>query len=327
MGPTWAVTVHAILGQAPLSLNESMPGLPHRLQEIIDKALVKNRDLRYQTTAEIHADLLKLKRDVEAGKKIKTVRVAAVWSPRRKMQIAAAIAVMIVLAVAIFWGPRLLRRLASSSAGGLVQQASLIPERKSIAVLPMGTESGDSKLTAFGKGLLEDVAAKLSQLSANHNIEVIPARTLEDKKISSLADAKKEYGVNLGLAVSLKQDGDLVRATYSLIDAKTDRNLAADSITAPVSDLFTVEDKLTSGVADALHINLRTEERQALGAHATTLPEAYQYFVQGLGYLRQNAQQESLSSAETFFKQALKLDPSYGPAQAGLGKPIGICTT
>ena len=40
-GPTWAVTVHAILGQAPVSLNESMPGLPHRLQEIIDKALVR----------------------------------------------------------------------------------------------------------------------------------------------------------------------------------------------------------------------------------------------------------------------------------------------
>ncbi|MGA7376228.1 MAG: serine/threonine-protein kinase, partial [Candidatus Sulfotelmatobacter sp.] len=62
-GPTWAVTVHAILGQAPVSLNESMPGLPHRLQEIIDKALVKNRDLRYQTAAEIHRDLLQLKKD------------------------------------------------------------------------------------------------------------------------------------------------------------------------------------------------------------------------------------------------------------------------
>ena len=82
-------------------------------------------------------------------------------------------------------------------------------------------------------------------MSANHDIEVIPARTLEDKKISTLADAQKEYGVNLGLAVSLKQDGDLARAAYSLMDAKTDKNIAADSITAPVSDLFTIEDKLT----------------------------------------------------------------------------------
>jgi tetratricopeptide (TPR) repeat protein len=318
-GPTWAVTVHAILGQAPLSLNESVPGLPHRLQEIIDKALVKNRELRYQSAAEIHADLLKLKRDVEAGKKIKTVQVAARWTPRRKLQIASYVAFVLVVAAAALWGPRLMRRLASSGRLAGIQPTSLLPEHESLAVLPMPA-ADDPKLTIFGKGLLEDVAAKLSELSANHDIEVIPARTLEDKKISTLADAQKEYGVNLGLAVSLKQDGELVRATYSLIDTKTDKNLAADSITAPVSDLFSIEDKLTGGIADALHINLRTEERQALGAHSTTLPEAYQYYVQGLGYLQSRAQREALDSAETVFKQSLKIDPNYGPAEAGLGE-------
>jgi serine/threonine protein kinase/tetratricopeptide (TPR) repeat protein len=319
-GQTWAVTVHAILGQAPLSLNESVPGLPHRLQEIIDRALVKNRDLRYQTAAQIHAELLKLKRDLEAGKKIKTVRVAAKWTTRRKWQIATAVAFVIILAAAGLWGPRLIRHLASSNRLAASQPASLIPEHKSLAVLPIATASGDPKLAAFGKGFLEDVAAKLSELSANHDIEVIPARTLEDKRISTLADAEKEYGVNLGLSVSLKQDGNLVRATYSLIDAKTDKNLAADSITAPVSDLFTIEDKLTSGIADALHIDLRAEERQTLGAHATTLPQAYQYYVQGVGYLGHSAERESLTSAEVVFKQALKIDPNYGPAKAGLGE-------
>ncbi|MGA9074859.1 MAG: serine/threonine-protein kinase, partial [Candidatus Sulfotelmatobacter sp.] len=126
-GPTWAVTVHAILGQAPLSLNESMPGLPHRLQEIIDKSLVKNRDLRYQTAAEVHADLLKLRQDVEAGKKIKTVRIAAVWSTRRKLQIAAGIALLIVIIAAVLWGPRLMRKLESSGRLAALQPASLVP--------------------------------------------------------------------------------------------------------------------------------------------------------------------------------------------------------
>jgi tetratricopeptide (TPR) repeat protein len=157
-------------------------------------------------------------------------------------------------------------------------------------------------------------------LSANHDLEVISPRALEDKKITTLADAKKEFGVNLGLAVSLKQDGELLRASYNLIDTGTDKDLAGDSITAPVSDLFTIEDKLTGGVANALHISLRSEERQALGAHATTLPEAYQYFVEGLGYLQHSAERESLTSAEVVFKQALKLDPNYGPAEAGLGE-------
>jgi len=319
-GPTWAVTVHAILGQAPVSLNESMPGLPQRLQQIIDKALVKNREQRYQTAGEIHADLLQLKKDYESGRNLRSTRTAAIWSPKRKLQVALAACFTVLVIAGVVWGPRLMHRLASSGKLAALQPAALVPGHESLAVLPIAAVADDPKLTAFGKGLLEDVAAKLSQLSANHDIEVIPARTLEDKKISTLADAQKEYGVNLGLAVSLKQDGDLVRAAYSLIDAKTDKNLAADSITAPVSDLFTIEDKLTSGIADAMKINLRTEERQALGAHSTTLPEAYQYYVEGLGYLGHSTEKESLTSAEIVFKQALKIDPNYGPAEAGLGE-------
>ena len=132
-----------------------------------------------------------------------------------------------------------------------------------------------AKLTAFGKGLLEDVAAKLSQLSANHDLEVVPARTLEDKKVSTLADAKKEFGVSLGLTVSLEQANDLVRAAYGLTDAKSGRNLAGAAITAPVSDVFTIEDQVANGVAGALQLPLRSEEKQALGAHSTSQPEGF----------------------------------------------------
>ena len=319
-GPTWAVTVHAILGQAPLSLNESMPGLPHRLQEIIDKALIKNRDLRYQTAAEIHADLQKLKRDFETGKKMKSAGVAATWSPHRKRRLALAAALVLLIAAAGLWGPRALRRFAASGAGAAMQPALLVPERKSIAVLPIAAIAGDPKLTAFGKGLLEDVAAKLSQLSANHDLEVVPARTLEDKNVATLADARKELGVNLGLTLVLEQANELVRVAYSLTDAKSGKNLAGASITAPVSDLFTIEDQVANGVASALQISLRSEEKQALGAHSTNQPEAYQYFVQGRGYLQEPSKPENLTIAEILFKQALKIDPNYGQAEAALGE-------
>ena len=318
-GPTWAVTVYAILGQAPMSLNESMPGLPQRLQEIIDKCLIKNRDLRYQSAADIHRDLLRLKKDYESGKSLKSVRVATTWSPKRKLGLAMAAAAVAVLVAAGFWGPRLLRRLAASQAG-TAQSASLVAARKSIAVLPFAEIAGDPKLTAFGKGLLEDVAAKLSQLSANHDLEVVPARTLADKKVTTLADARREFGVGLGLTVSLEQAGDLVRAAYSLTDAKSGKNLAGAQITAPVSDLFTIEDQMANGVASALQISLRSDEKQAFGAHSTSLPEAYQYYVQGRGYLQDPRKPENLTSAEIVFKQALKIDPNFGQAEAGLGE-------
>jgi len=317
-GPTWAVTVHAILGQAPMSLNESMPGLPQRLQGIIDKALMKNRELRYQSAAEMHRDLLQLKKDFEAGKSLKTVRTATTWSPKRKLRLALAACLAVVVVAAAVWGPRVLRRLLVS---GAAVPASIAPARKSVAVLPFAAVDGDPKLTAFGKGLLEDVAAKLSQLSANHDLQIVPARTLEESKVTSLADAKKEFGVSLGLSVSLKQDNDLVRAAYNLTDAATGKNLAGDAITAPVSDPFTIEDKLATGVAGALQIPLRSEEQAALVEHATSLPEAYQYYVQGIGYLRYGKREpEALTSAETLITRALQLDPNFGRAEAALGE-------
>ena len=318
-GPTWAVTVHAILGQAPMALNESMPGLPQRLQGIIDKSLMKNRDLRYQSAAEIHRDLLQLKKDFEAGKSLKTVRTATTWSPQRKLRFALAAALVAVVVAAAVWGPRALRRFAASGSGAA--PASVAPARKSVAVLPFVAVDGDPKLTAFGKGLLEDVAAKLSQLSANHDLQIVPARTLEDNKVTTLAGAKKEFGVSLGLAVSLKQENDLVRAAYNLTDAATGKNFAGDTITAPVSDPFAIEDKLATGVAGALRIPLRSEEQKALIEHATNLPDAFQYYVQGLGYLRYwRREPEPLASAEILFNQALKLDPNFGRAEAALGE-------
>jgi tetratricopeptide (TPR) repeat protein len=303
-----------------MSLNESVPGLPQRLQEIIDKCLIKSRDFRYQNAADVHRDLLNLKQDYESGKSLKSVRVATTWSPKRKMRLAITAAVVLVLAMAIVWGPRVLRRLATSGGGASGQSASLVPERKSIAVLPFAAVASDPKITAFGKGLLENVAAKLSQLSANHDLEVVPARTLEDKKITTLAEAKKEFGVGLGLSISLEQAGDLVRAAYSLTDAKSGKNLAGAQITAPVSDLFTIEDQVANGVATALQISLRSDEKRVLGAHSTSQPEAYQYFVQGRGYLQESRKLENLTSAEIVFKQALKLDPNFGQAEAGLGQ-------
>jgi tetratricopeptide (TPR) repeat protein/TolB-like protein len=317
-GPTWAVTVHAILGQAPVSLNESVPGLPQRLQEIIDKSLMKSRDLRYQSAADIHRDLLQLKKDFDAGKSLKTVRVAAAWSPQRKRGLSIAVAVVLLLVATLLWGRRLLHRVA------VVPTAAPVIARHSIAVLPLstaGSTTADPKLVAFGNGLLEDVADKLSQLGANHELEIVPARTLVEKNISTLDDARKEFGSNLGLAVSLTQDGDLVRASYSLTDGASGKNLAGDTITAPSSDLFTLEDKLATGVAAALQIPLRTEEQAALNEHATSSAEAFQYYVQGIGYLRSGRREaEALTSAEILLNKALKLDPNFGRAEAALGE-------
>jgi len=67
-GTTTAVIFHAILGEAPTSPVQLNPELPPKLEEIINKALEKDRKLRYQTASDLCADLKRLKRDTESGR-------------------------------------------------------------------------------------------------------------------------------------------------------------------------------------------------------------------------------------------------------------------
>jgi eukaryotic-like serine/threonine-protein kinase len=84
--------------------------------------------------------------------------------------------------------------------------------------------------------------------------------------------------------------------------------------------MFSIENQLATATATALNIPLRTDEQRALANHGTTFPEAYQYFLQGRGYLLEAFTPESFKSAQTMFKEALRIDPSYGAAKAGLGE-------
>jgi tetratricopeptide (TPR) repeat protein len=84
--------------------------------------------------------------------------------------------------------------------------------------------------------------------------------------------------------------------------------------------MFSIENQLATATATALNIPLRTDEQRALASHGTTFPEAYQYFLQGRGYLLQAFTPESFKSAQTMFKEALHIDPNYGAAKAGLGE-------
>jgi serine/threonine-protein kinase len=84
--------------------------------------------------------------------------------------------------------------------------------------------------------------------------------------------------------------------------------------------MFSIENQLATATATALNIPLRSEEQRALAAHGTTFPEAYQYFLQGRGYLLEAFTPETFKSAQTMFKEALRIDSNYGAAKAGLGE-------
>jgi serine/threonine-protein kinase len=308
-----ATTVAKIVHIEPPPLKDVSP----QLATVITRAIAKNPEARYPNAAALLDDL----RRVQQGGKPK--RAASISASGNQSRALSAIAVAIVL-IAGFVLYRPIRRLlfpvaANTSASQSSQPASL-PQTKIIAVLPFSTPNADPKLAALGEGLLESIAAKLSKLTEDRAFEVVPPRNLQDRKITTLADAAHFFGANLGLTVSMEPAGDLIKLTYSILNAQTGARIGGDIMSVPASDVFAVEGNVAEGTVKALRLQLRPEEQAALNVHGTDQAEAYRYYLQARGYLLDYAKTENIENAILMAREALKLDPNFGMAKAVLGE-------
>ena len=150
-GDTSGVISDAILNHAPLAAVRLNPDVSPRLEEIINKALEKNKKLRYQRAAEIRADLERLKRDIESGGTSATA--AAFQSGKRRVPLLWSLLILVVLAVAAFIGWHYLHPRTSSGAA-----------IHSIAVLPFANASKNPEMDYLVEGLSEEITNSLSRI-------------------------------------------------------------------------------------------------------------------------------------------------------------------
>lgn len=338
---TLSATILAILNEPPGSLQ----GVPIELQQMVYRALSKDPGKRYQNCAEMLRDLEQARTAIVIpGATDETLRLdkskvtsefrryvaeasKSAWLPaaqpwRSHLGILAGIVALAVIALAsavfAFYAPA--RRLLAGRKENTTTTASALPQTQLLAILPFKVIPGDEKLTALGQGVVESVAAKLGRLSENRMLEIIPARNLQERGIASLAEARKQCGANLGLAVTLERSGELIRVSYSLLNAQTGSVLGGDSVTVPAADAFSVEDDVAAGAVKALQLKLQPEEQTALKIHGTSDPAAYNYYLQARGYLLNFTGAENVANAILMLKEALKVDPNFGTAKAALGE-------
>lgn len=344
-------TLLAVLNEPPTSLE----GLPLELQSIIYRALAKDRLERYQSCSELLHDLEKaeavLKQSPDAAngssskpfKSPKDLRRSrskpsrsrsdfrrsqeAASRPAMSLPVArsrglpstdkAILAVLLIsaAAVGIWFGPgRAWLRDRHE------RTAATIPQPTVLALLPFAPVATDPRLSALGQGLIESVGAKLSSVAENRSFEVISTRNLQEKGVTVLSDARRQFGANLGLSVNLQLAGDLVKVSYQLLEAKGDSALAGNSISVPGADVFAVEANVVQGVVDALRLKLRPEEQTALRVHGTNTQAAYNYYLLARGYLVDYTKLDNIENAIRMNLEALKLDPAFGAAKASLGE-------
>ena len=334
-----SATLLAVLNEPPASLE----GTPLELQRIVYRALSKDRLKRYQSCSELLKDLEEAHVVLEQSPDLSNVRSSRRSRPtsdfRRSLEeasksamslpvarprrlsfvgIAAVVVVLIVAAIAAWLGPA--RTWLQTRANHGKSAALQIPQPAILALLPVAPVAADSPLNSLGQGLIESVGAKLSNLAENRAFEIITTRNLQEKGLTTLADAHRQFGANLGLSVNLQQSGDLVKVSYSLLDAQSGGALVGNSITVPAADVFAVEANVVEGTVSALQLKLLPEEETALRVHGTSAPAAYNYYLRARGYLVDYTKVDNVENAIRMNREALKLDPNFGAAKAGLGE-------
>ncbi len=307
---SFMATSDRVLHEEPPPLTQLNPQAPPELERIVAKMLAKDPAERYATAADLLGDLRALQQTAAFPGPPPAVRRRQ-GKRRAVLGIAAPAALALLAIVAAVPAAR---RQFKHWLG-----IAMVPQEKQLAVLPFTAAGGDPEATAFANGLAETLTARLAQLTVKHSLEVVPASEVRARGVTSLRQAREEFGVNLGLEGSLHRSGEMVRVTYNLVDANTLRQLRGETITAKASDPFAIEDQVADRVVGALEIELQPQERRVLTAHGTTQPSAYDYYLQGRGYLQDYQKPENVESAVTVFNNALKLDPRYALAYAGLG--------
>jgi adenylate cyclase len=198
----------------------------------------------------------------------------------------------------------------------LERMALPLPDKPSLAVLPFNNLSGDPEQSYFADGITEDLITDLSNLSSIFVIARNSSWTYKNKptKVQKVAE---DLGVRYVLEGSVRRSGDQVRINAQLVDALSGRHLWAKRYDGSAKDVFALQDKVIREIVAGLAVNLTSEERSKVAEAETSVPEAYDAFLQGWDLYRRETREDS-AQALRFFEQAVKLDPQYGRAYAGL---------
>ena len=319
---SFAGTLARVLHADVPSLSELNRTIPAPLASVVAKLLIKDPQERYATADALIADLRAVQRGEALPAGIGTSPKKGKLNRRR---IALVLGIGGLIAAAALASYRPVRALFESgrfeSIGKKIIPATpALPQTEIVAVLPFKAVEGNPTLTARGQGLVEAIAAKLGRLTEARSLQVIPARNMQEKGLTSLAEVRRQFGANLGLAVTLEQSADLTTVRYSLLDAQSGQAVGSDSITVPTADVFSVEDDVAEGTARWLRLKLRPEEQSGLRVHGTTQPAAYDHYLRARGYLVDHTRTENVENAIVMARESLKVDPNFGMARATLGE-------
>jgi serine/threonine protein kinase/tetratricopeptide (TPR) repeat protein len=299
-GPSSGVIAEAILNRDPVAPMQANPNIPSSLQEVIQRALEKDKSLRYQTAADMRADLKQLKRDMESGASVGVGGTGSGLTPTASRSLSAS------------------KQWALNSA----HQTSATRSKRvpkiidSLAVLPFGNAGGDPEHEYLSDGItgsLINILATLPKLRvmAQSTVSRFKARDVDPQAVG------RELGVRAVLTGRIMQSGGSLRIGTELVDVSTGSQLWGAQYDRKTGDIFVVQDEISTEISGKLRLQLTRAEKKQLTKRHTENVEAYQLYLKGRHHWNRWTE-EGFYRAIEHFRLAVDRDPTYAMAYAGL---------
>jgi serine/threonine protein kinase/TolB-like protein len=357
-GNTSAVIFDAILNRAPTAPVRLNPDLPAELERIINKALEKDRDLRYQVASEMRGDLKRLKRELDSGRS-SAVSTAVMTPPSGAAPVFSSPAVEPISAISEGVPSSSLRPLEGqggdfpaaapqSSASTQVSSvrkywvASVVvifvamstagiwywrgkattSQVESIAVIPFSNLGGTADTDFLSDGLTESLISSLAHvpgLKVKSRNSVFRYKG-KDVDVQQVGNALTVDALLTGRVV---QHGDTVQVSADLTSVQDNTEIWGEQYERKASDIISLQQQIAGDIADKLRSKLSGAEKQQVTKQGTQNAEAYQLYVKGRYYWNKRTSTD-INTAISYFNQAIDKDPSYAMAYSGLADAYGV---
>jgi serine/threonine protein kinase/lipoprotein NlpI len=299
-GESTGVIFESILNRAPVPPARINPEIPPSLEEIISKALEKDREVRYQHASDIKADLRRLKRDTDSGRSASS----GLAPPPRRVGRHTALGVG-VLALAMVIAALVYFRSRRIGAGV-----------DSIAVLPFVNVGADPNTEYLSDGVTESLINSLSELP---HLKVMSRSSVFRYKTheTDAQVAGRELKVQAVLTGRLVPRGDNLSISVELVNVEDNSHLWGEEYNRKLADLLGTQTDISREIVTKLRLRLTEDEEKRLTKPAAENPEAYQLYLKGR-YFAEKFTKDRVNEGIEYFHKAIDLDPNYALAYEGL---------